>query len=96
MKTITKILDAANGDSSEFSLQEQKLSGKLTISGSPSANIKAFLIEEDSGAKVLKISCSAWNGATVVLKAKTNHSDDSFTETGVTYSENLLEQIELF
>jgi hypothetical protein len=84
MKIVTKILDG------------QKLTAKLTISGSPSANIKAFLIEEESGAKVLKISCSNWNSASVALKAKTNHSDDSFSETGVTYTENLLEQIELF
>lgn len=96
MKTITKILDATSGDSSEFSLQEQKLMGKLTISGSPSANIKAFLIIEDSGAKVLKILCSNWNSASVALKAKTSHSEDSFSETGVVYTENLLEQIELF
>lgn len=97
MRKVTKILDADSGDSSVFSLQGERFLGKLSISGSPSANIKAFIIEEDAGAKILKISCSSWNGASAILKAKTEHSDDStFDETGIVYTENLVEQIELF
>lgn len=97
MRTTTKILDASSGNSEAFSLQEQKFFGKLFISGSPSANIKAFVITEDSGAKLLKIACPNWNGASLILKAKSDHADDTtYDETGVIYTENTVEQIELF
>ena len=96
MRKVTKILDANTGDSLEFILNSQLLLGKLSISGSPSANIKVFVIEEDVGIKLLKISCSSWNGASLIFKAKTSHPDDSFSETRVVYTENCMEQIELF
>lgn len=96
MRTVNKILDANSGNSSEFLLNEQKLIGKLSISGSPSANIKVFTIEEPAGVKAIKVSCSSWNGASLVFKVKTSHSDDSFTETGVVYTQNVIEQIEFF
>ena len=96
MRKVTKILDSTSGDSLEFVLQQNILLGRLSISGSPAANIKVFIIEEESGAKMLKISCPSWNGASAILKAKTSNIDDSFTETGIIYSENLLEQIEIF
>lgn len=97
MRTVKKILDANTGDSEEFALNDRVLLGKLSIVGSPSSNIKVFIIEEPAGVKLLKVRCGGWNGASLVLKAKTSHSDDSsFDETGVTYTENKVEQVELF
>jgi hypothetical protein len=84
-----KVLDASSG-SAEFKTADNKICWQLVITGSPSANIKAFIQDKDKeiNAAFLKVSCSNWNGASVALKAKTNHIDDSFTETGQVFSAN--------
>ena len=36
----------------------------------------------------IKVSCSDWNGASVVVKYKTNHPEDEFDDSGDIITEN--------
>lgn len=98
--TPLKILDATSGNSQEFydnlfnsSLPNIKsnLTYRLTIVGTPLANVKAFITaghsyvsqsEQKILALTIKVSCSNWNGASVKIQGKTSHVDDTFTDTG--------------
>ena len=80
----TKILDATTGSSEEFDSLDNLLKYRFTISGTPSANIKVFIKKQTVDSKIMyvKASCTAWNGASLELEAKTKHDDDAFSSTG--------------
>jgi hypothetical protein len=90
MSQITKRLDATSGESAEFEFKDDlSVKGKFVITGTAGANIKIFEIREERAEKLLyKALCSNWNGATVALHLKTDHTDDSFSATGVVFSDN--------
>jgi len=85
----TKILDATSGESSIFSIKDAAVACKLVISGTPLANVKAFICQSQTDQFFLKISCANWNSALVKLYLKTSHIEDEFSESGVIYSQNL-------
>ncbi len=87
---VQKVLDATTGESDEFEALEGILKYKLVITGTPLANIKAFFIPQyrSSSAYFLKVKCDNWNSATVTLLAKTKHSEDDFSNTGDSFTEN--------
>jgi hypothetical protein len=79
-----KILDSnVNGAySTEISNDDKDLLLRLKIIGSPSANIKAFIRGQAEGivkkANFIRIQCSSWNNATVVLESRSGHEDDDY------------------
>jgi hypothetical protein len=85
----TKIIDAVSG-SGTFQNPDLSVTYEVLIVGSPLANIKAFYSEGKAGIKgyLLKASCSSWNGASLVIRGKTDHIDDSFTNTGDIFTED--------
>jgi hypothetical protein len=85
-ENIKKVLDSTNGYSEEFKLRDNRLTFRLKIEGTALANIKAFMSDkfnngESVDAFFLKIFCSNWNGASVVVEMKTSHVEDQFTRT---------------
>jgi hypothetical protein len=80
----TKILDATTGSSDEFDSLDNLLTYRFTVSGTPSANIKVFIKKQTVDSKIMyvKASCATWNSASLVLEAKTKHTDDDFSSTG--------------
>ena len=101
-KTInkwTKILDATSGDSSEFKSVDNLVTLKLSIDGTASSNIQAFVNEQlpNSQGFLMKIRCDdpSLGGATVNLQCKTTHADDSqFDNTSFSYTEDVLKFFE--
>lgn len=92
----TKLLDATSGESSEFVMRHTGLTGKWVITGTASAAIKIFEIRGNSEKDVLyKAVCSSWNGASVALHLKSSHADDSFSDSGVSFSSNLVRQADI-
>ena len=88
LETISKVLDASSGSSSAFNIKDNTLLCKLVISGSPSANIKAFLVQSGADQQFLKLKCATWNGASVALHVNTGHADDDYSASGVVYTED--------
>ncbi len=90
MENAIKVLDAVSGEGEEFTGIDNLLDYKLVISGTANANIKAFFAEQtrDIAIFFLKVMCTDWNGATVALHAKSQNSDDEFSETGIVFTEN--------
>ncbi|NBV06669.1 MAG: hypothetical protein EBS06_05475 [Proteobacteria bacterium] len=86
--TATRILNATSGSSSEFSSSDGKFIFRLTITGSPSSSIQAFLDGNDSSfpGLALKIKGLSDYGGGVKLQAKTNNTNDDFSDTGRTWS----------
>lgn len=91
LEQTTKILDASSGESTAFRIKDETLLFKLSISGTPGANVKAFLCQSQNDQQFLKINCSSWSGASVALLAHTGHADDSYSASGVVFTEDTLE-----
>lgn len=87
----SKVLDATSGESSIFSIKDAAVSCKLVITGTPLANIKAFICQSQTEQFFLKISCASWNSAIVKLYLKTSHSEDEFSDSAVVYSKDLVD-----
>ena len=86
----SKIIDATSGSFSKTTNNEEHI--QFVISGTPNANIKLFMIERThqhlQPFARIKVSCSDWNGASVIIKYKTNHPDDTqFDDSGDTITE---------
>lgn len=81
-----EILNSPTGDSDEFDGVDNLLKYKYTIDGSPGANVLVHVTKQfpNSSSFLVKASCTNWNGASLILKAKIEQDDitDSFTETG--------------
>lgn len=92
MTNSYKIIDALSGEAT-FKTSDQTLTYKLIIIGSPAANVKAFINDKNNGFNgwFIKINCSNWNGAEVKLYCKTNHLDDDFTDTGISFAADELQ-----
>ncbi len=90
---VKKLLDASSGESSEFIFRYPGLTAKWVITGTASAPIKIFEIRGYSEVDVLyKAQCSNWGTASVALHLKSTHADDSFSDSGVSFSSNLVRQ----
>ena len=94
MLTTHKIIDSLSGEA-QFTTSDQILTYKLIITGSPGANIKAFINDKYKSFNgwFIKINCTNWNGAEVKLYCKTNHLDDEFTDTGIIF---IKDQLQMF
>jgi len=86
----SKIIDATSGSFLKTTDNEENV--QFVISGTPNANIRIFMIERNYQRKPfarIKVTCEDWNGASVIIKYKTNHPDDTdFVDTGDTITEN--------
>lgn len=87
------VLDSSSGESIEFNPANHRIIYKLKILGSPLDNIKAIFIEKEIefNGFLLKVSCNNWNGASLVLLAKSHYENDVFTETKDEFKENSLD-----
>ena len=96
MTETKKLLDTASGESEEFFFKDdQSVTAKLLIVGTPDSAIKIFEVREERGVNCLyKAICGNpltnenWNGAIVYLLIKTDHEDDIFSLSGIEFSEN--------
>ncbi len=81
---FVKILDSnVNGAySTEISNDDKDLLLRLKIVGTPNGNIKAFIRGQAEGivkkANFIRVQCSDWNNATVVLESRSGHEDDDY------------------
>ena len=92
LNKAVKVLDAITGESAEFKSLNNLLTYKLVFTADSTANVKAFVKEQspNSGIFYLKISSSDWGSGSISLKSKTDHVDDTFTDTGETFTEDKL------
>lgn len=85
----SKIIDATSGSFIKTTDNEEHI--EFVISGTPNANIRIFMIERNYQKKPsarIKVTCDDWNGASVIIKYKTNHPDDTqFDDSGDTITE---------
>jgi hypothetical protein len=82
-------MEAALGNSSEFSSIDGNIIYRMAIVGTASTTVKAFLISSAGAAgsshgssQYLKFSGLTNSGAYLSLQAKTLHADDDFSDTG--------------
>lgn len=81
--SVQILTDATSGNSSEFKLPDGSIIFQLVIVGLASQPINAFVATSTTANNLyLTIRGLSGSGARIKLQAKTNHSNDSFGDTG--------------
>lgn len=86
------LTSATSGNSSEFLTPDRSLTLRLVIVGTSSTPISAFIYSPArTKTLILKIKGVVGGGASVKLQAKSDNSNDDFSDTGDVWEEDIAE-----